>query len=302
MQGAFGQKMALRARAVRRAGRCYHPGLSTGADNPLASRLLEAIRQVDDGLILVVTGAGASHASGIPTFRGREPEAVWKQDDIVLATRQTFELDPVAQWRWYLRRFDRLEQAHPNAAHRALVDLERWQRARGGGFLLVTQNIDTLHEEAGSERLIKVHGSSDRLRCSRYGCRNAAPAGSIERARVDLTSFRRRPERDNLPTCPSCGALLRAHVLLFDEMYDEHADYRFGEVQRAATEAMLMIFIGTSFSVGVTDLLVRTAAQRGVPRLSVDPGDHPLQPWAGIDTLAAAAEELLPEVCELLQA
>ena len=138
------------------------------------SRLLEAVHQAGRGLILVVTGAGASHASGIPTFRGREPEAVWKQDDIDLATRRTFELDPVAQWSWYLRRFERLEGARPNPGHLALVELERWQTARGGGFLLVTQNIDTLHEEAGSRRLIKVHGSSDRLRCSRQGCRHGA--------------------------------------------------------------------------------------------------------------------------------
>ena len=217
-----------------------------------------------------------------------------------LATRRAFEQDPLAQWSWYLRRFERLESARPNAAHLALVELERWQLARGGDFLLVTQNIDTLHEDAGSRRLIKVHGSSDRLRCSRYGCRNAAPAGSLDRSQIDLSSFRRCPEHRHLPTCPACGALLRAHVLFFDEMYDEHADYRFAEVQRSAAEAALMIFIGTSFSVGVTELLVRAAAQRGVPRLSVDPGGGPQPRWTGIETLAAPAEDLLPEVCEQL--
>jgi len=281
---------------------CYHPTLPTTAQSPPASRLLEAIREAGRGLILVVTGAGASHASGIPTFRGREPEAVWKQDDIALATRETFELDPVAQWSWYLRRFERLEEARPNPGHRALVELERWQVAHGGDFLLVTQNIDTLHEEAGSRRLIKVHGSSDRLRCSRHGCRHAAPTGSLDRSRVDLTDFRRSPERRHLPTCPECGALLRAHVLFFDEMYDEHVDYRFAEVERSAEEAALMIFIGTSFSVGVTDLLVRAAAHRGVPRLSVDPGGARQPPWTGIETLAATAEDLLPDVCERLRA
>ncbi len=264
------------------------------------SRLLEAIRLAGRGLILVVTGAGASQASGIPTFRGREPEAVWKQSDVALATRRTFELDPVAQWSWYLRRFERLEGARPNPGHRALAELERWQVARGGEFLLVTQNIDTLHEHAGSRRLIKVHGSSDRLRCSRHGCRNAAPAGSLDRSEIDLTRFRRCPERRYLPICPECGALLRAHVLFFDEMYGEHEDYRFDEVQRSADLAELMIFIGTSFSVGVTELLVGTAMRRGVPRLSVDPGGDSQPSWTGIETLAAAAEDLLPAVCARL--
>ncbi len=219
---------------------------------------------------------------------------------MALATRRAFELDPVAQWSWYLRRFERLERARHNPAHRALAELERWQVGRGGGFLLVTQNIDTLHEQAGSRRLIKVHGSSDRLRCSRPGCRHGAPAGSLDRAKVDLAPFRRSAERRHLPTCPECGALLRAHVLFFDEMYDEHVDYRFDEVQRAADEAELMIFIGTSFSVGVTDLLVRAAALRGAPRLSVDPAAAPQPAWNGVETLAAAAEDLLPAVCRRL--
>ncbi len=249
----------------------------------------------------MVTGAGASHASGIPTFRGREPEAVWKQDDIALATRHALEVDPVAHWSWYLRRFERLEQARPNPAHRALVELEQWQTGRGGEFLLVTQNIDTLHEQAGSRRLIKVHGSSDRLRCSRQGCVNGAPAGSLARAPIDLSRFRASPEQRHLPTCPACGAPLRAHVLFFDEMYDEHADYRFDEVQRAADEAALMIFVGTSFSVGVTELLVHAAALRRVPRFSVDPGAGRQPGRTGIETLAAPAEALLPTLCELLQ-
>ena len=219
---------------------------------------------------------------------------------MALATRRAFELDPVSQWSWYLRRFERLEEARPNPGHLALVELERWQLGRGGDFLLVTQNIDTLHEQAGSTRLLKVHGSSDRLRCSRHGCRNAAPTGSLARAPIDITEFRRSAERRHLPTCPECGALLRAHVLFFDEMYDEHVDYRFAEVQRSAAEAELMIFIGTSFSVGVTELLVSAAARRGVPRLSVDPGATQPPAWTGIETLAVAAEDLLPAVCKLL--
>ena len=221
---------------------------------------------------------------------------------MALATRHAFEVDPVAQWVWYLRRFERLEIARPNPGHRALADLERWQLARGGDFLLVTQNIDTLHEQAGSSRLIKVHGSSDRLRCSRHGCCNAAPGGSLKRSGVDIADFRRSPERRHLPRCPDCGALLRAHVLFFDEMYDEHVDYRFSEVARSAAEAELVVFVGTSFAVGVTELVLGAAARRGVPRLSIDPGANRQPSWTGIETLAAPAEDLLPEACRLLGA
>ena len=276
--------------------------LTSTPQSPRASRLAEAIQKAGDGLVLVVTGAGISKASGIATFRGTEAEAVWRQDDMALATRHAFLTDPVAQWSWYLRRFERLDTARPNPGHRALVDLERWQTSRGGEFLLVTQNIDTLHEQAGSRRLIKVHGSSDRLRCSRHGCRHAAPAGSLERARFDLPGFRRSPEIGLLPTCPECGALVRAHVLFFDEMYDEHVDYRFADVLRAAEAAALVLFAGTSFAVGVTDLLVRAAARRRLPCFSVDPVGARHTPWSGIETLAATAETLLPEVSRALGA
>ncbi len=276
-------------------------GREANGAGPLAARLSAALAAAT-GPLLVVTGAGASLASGIPTFRGSDPGAVWTQDDMAMAKRATFERDPVGQWQWYLRRFSRLEKARPNAGHRAIVALERWQEARGGQFQLVTQNIDTLHEQAGSRRLIKVHGSSDRLRCSRYGCRNGSPRGSLPRSQSDLEAFQADPCRRTLPACPACGALLRAHVLFFDEMYDEHVDYRFDEVRRAADEAELMIFVGTSFSVGVTELLVSAAARRGVPRLSIDPGATRQPGWTGIQTLAAPAEDLLPEACRLLGA
>ena len=278
------------------------PEPTAGALEPLVLRLLERVEAVGRGLLLVCTGAGASRASGVPTFRGSEPEAVWRQEDRSLATRQTLETDPVAQWRWYLRRFERLEAARPNAGHRALVELERWQRARGGEFLLVTQNIDTLHEQAGARTLIKVHGTSDRVRCSRYGCRLGAPAGSLPRSEIELDPFRESPTLDHLPTCPDCGALLRAHVLFFDEVYDEHLDYRFDEVLKAADEAALVLFVGTSFAVGVTDLLVRSASRRAVPRLSIDPAGARLPRWSGVEPLAAAAEELLPALCARLPA
>jgi NAD-dependent deacetylase len=241
----------------------------------------------------VVTGAGISAASGIPTFRGTDPDAIWKRDVTELGTRAYFERDPVGSWRWYLARFEKVLAAQPNDAHRALVELERWHQRHGGRFLLVTQNIDTLHEDAGSRRLVKVHGSADRVRCSREGCRLGAPHGSLARAEVDLAAFLARPGPATLPRCPGCGALLRQHVLWFDELYAEHDDYGWEQVVAAVTQASVVLFVGTSFAVGVTDLALRGALARGATVAAVDPNLPPHLP-ARLTRFAARAEELLP--------
>ena len=129
--------------------------------------LTRRLRDVGRGLLVVITGAGVSAASGLATFRGPEPEAIWSRDVLEMGTRDYFQRDPVDWWQWFLDRFGGILDVKPNAAHRALADLERWQSGRGGDFLLITQNIDTLHEQAGSQALVKVHGSADRVRCSR---------------------------------------------------------------------------------------------------------------------------------------
>jgi len=174
------------------------------------------------------------------------------------------------------------------------VALERWQQARGGRFLLVTQNIDTLHEQAGSKELIKVHGSADRARCSQDGCPLGAPTGSIPRDRIAIQPFQDRPSRETLPRCPRCGSFLRQHVLWFDELYDGHRDYQWNRVLGAMR---LALCIGTSFSVGVTELVLRAASLRQVPVFSVDPGASGGPRHYGLRQLRAKAEELLPAVC-----
>jgi NAD-dependent deacetylase len=267
-------------------------GTSAAADDRLAEFLRPRGRPAS---IVVVTGAGVSLASGIPTFRGTDPGAVWKRDVTELGTHAYFLEDPVGSWRWYLSRFDLVLHARPNPAHHALAALERWHAGRGGEFLLVTQNVDTLHEAAGSKELVKVHGSADRVRCERDGCRHGAPSGSLPRASFDLASFVADPRPEALPRCPACGSLVRQHVLWFDETYDSHDDYRFRRVTRAADAADLVLFVGTSFSVGVTDAVLRSARFGGAEVLSIDPGEHPAP--ALVPTLRAKAEEVLPAVC-----
>ncbi len=260
----------------------------------MISELRHALADTSDGAILVVTGAGISRASGIPTFRGSEPGAVWKVSDVELATCDYFLRDPVGQWQWYLERFRRVDGARPNLGHTSLASLENWQSARGGRFQLVTQNIDTLHEQAGSQSLIKIHGTSDRLRCSRAGCELGAPSGSIARDEVDLDPFLDRPSNRRLPRCPICDSILRAHVLFFDEFYQEHFDYRFDGAMQAAEEATVVLFVGTSFSVGITDFICRAAMSRATPMFSIDPASSPQARMFGVVEIDRPAEDALP--------
>lgn len=266
-----------------------------------AQALSEAVERLGDGFLLVVTGAGISLASGIPTFRGSDPDAVWKHDVTELGTFRYFQEDPVGSWHWYLTRFDKVLGARPNPAHHALVALERWHLARGGRFLLVTQNVDTLHRAAGARELIEVHGRADRVRCPVNGCRYGPPHGSLPRGDFDLETFLADPSETALPRCPACGEILRQHVLWFDEYYHSHAEYQWERVQAAAGAMQLALFVGTSFAVGVTDMFVQQGLLGRVPIYSIDPGAT-RPPYAGIHVLAEKAEELLPAVCRRLGA
>lgn len=262
------------------------------------AELAAALTAAIPGPVLMVTGAGISRASGIPTFRGPDPGAVWTHDVTELGTFGYFARDPAGSWRFYLERFRAVFPATPNPAHHASVALERWQRARGGDFLLVTQNIDGLHRRAGSEALVEVHGTAERVRCSRDGCELGAPRGSIPRHEIDLGPFERAPILANVPRCPRCSAPLRQHVLWFDEYYASHEDYAFDRVTRAAERAAVVLFVGTSFSVGVTELVLRAGILREIPIFSVDPAGIP--PHPRVIPLAAPAEEALPALAAAL--
>ncbi len=244
---------------------------------------------------LVVTGAGISLASGIATFRGTDPGAVWKRDVTQLGTLAYFREDPAGSWSWYLSRFDGIADKAPNAGHAALVEIERRVTETAGQFTLVTQNVDTLHRRAGSQNLIEVHGRADRVRCAREGCERGSPSGSIDRTEVDFGAFRADPVEQNLPRCPACGSLVRAHVLWFDEYYQSHADYRWRDVLDAGQECTVLLFVGTSFAVGITDALLRDAFYRSVPIYSIDPVAPPPE-GRGVRWIAEASEVALPQL------
>lgn len=256
------------------------------------------------GPMVVCTGAGVSLASGIPTFRGPDVGAVWSVDVTEMGTNRFYQQNPVESWRWYLSRFDKLSDKQPNPAHTALVDLEMWKRQEKklNNFFLITQNIDGLHRKAGSANLIEVHGNADLVRCSQVGCANGAPAGTLPRAAFEsvFQRFRGDPRIENLPRCPICESLLRPHVLWFDEYYNDHNDYHYSAVLALAAQFSLLLFAGTSFSVGVTAGLLRAAAERRVPVWSIDPSAE--RPDPSVQVLAMKAEEAFPRVVELCRA
>lgn len=222
--------------------------------------------------IVVLTGAGISAESGVPTFRG--PGGLWRSfrpED--LATPQAFARDPKLVWEWYAWRREIVAGCQPNAAHRALVDIEA--RAPGpGNFKLITQNVDGLHEAAGSRNVVRLHGSLWQLRCTREGTR-------FEDRRVPLA--------DLPPRCAQCGALLRPDVVWFGEPLDSN-------VLQAATDASAwartMIVIGTSAIVYPAASLPMIAKQNGARLIEINPDETPLSGSADEVLRGPAAIEL----------
>jgi len=222
------------------------------------------------GHILVLTGAGVSAASGIPTFRG--PEGYWKVGSrnfrpMELATASAFAELPDEVWGWYLYRRAVCHAARPNAAHLALATLEE---GLGDRFLLVTQNVDGLHSRSGNsaDRTFCIHGNIDLMRCAR-GCSRETPPIPDE---ISITW-----EKDRIPdeserallTCRHCGSITRPHVLWFDECYDE-SWFRFESSLHAAARTNLLLVAGTSGATNLPTQIVMIAHQRSVPILVVD--------------------------------
>lgn len=174
--------------------------------------------------IAVLTGAGVSAESGIPTFRSNG--GFWQQyrfED--LATPEAFARNPKFVWTWYEERRRAIAKAEPNAGHRALVEIEK----RSPAFTLITQNVDGLHDLAGSKNIIKLHGDIWTVRCLKCG-----------KEHVDRSELNDMP-----PRCP-CGGMLRPGVVWFGEMLPEGAMERATAAVRAAD---ILIVAGTSAQV-----------------------------------------------------
>ena len=225
-----------------------------------------------EGPIVFLTGAGISAESGVPTFRGAE--GYWKigganYQPEALATREAFERMPEEIWAWYLYRRGVCRAARPNAAHMALVALEKVLTSR---FLLVTQNVDGLHQRAGTSRCYAIHGHIDFMRCEREYPRVRPIPPSIS---VDWPKARKLSEadRDALRCCDGDG-WSRPHVLWFDESYDEEL-FRFESAMAAGLSASMLVVIGTSGATTLPTHLVNIAVHREIPLVVVGPDDSP---------------------------
>jgi NAD-dependent deacetylase len=183
--------------------------------------------------VVVLTGAGVSAESGVPTFRGQD--GWWRQYRAVdLATPEAFARDPKLVWEFYNWRRELLAPLRPNPAHQALARLEQ----RLPRFTLITQNIDGLHQQAGSQHIVELHGNIWWVRCTT--CQTVT-----EDRRVPLPAF---------PACTTCGGLLRPHVVWFGETLDPKV---VEQAYTAIEPCQIMLVIGTS-------ALVHPAASMGL--------------------------------------
>ena len=236
-----------------------------------AARLLRGRRRV-----VAFTGAGVSAESGVPTFRGAG--GLWEGRPIEeVATPQGFAADPVRVWRFYDERRRNLARCRPNPAHQVLA---RWQR-RFAAYALVTQNVDGLHEAAGAEDVLHLHGSIWTLRCTRCGNERREAAAPL-------------PELP--PRCPACGAMERPGVVWFGEFLPEPV---LQAATRAAARAEVLVVVGTSAVVYPAAGLVQTAAAGGAAVIEVNPEASALAHLADVE-LRGPAGELLPRLDALL--
>lgn len=219
--------------------------------------------------VVVFTGAGVSQESGLATFRGSG--GLWERyraED--LATPEAFARDPRLVWDWYADRFSAMRAATPNAAHRTIA---RWQD-RFPSLLVVTQNIDGLHQRAGSAHVVELHGTIWRSHCR--GC-----GRSVETAEIAAGELP--------PACP-CGDLLRPSVVWFGEALPLVA---FERANEAAGRCDLLVAVGTSARVWPAAGLIQVAAASGALVVEVNREPSALSDLAHA-ALVGAAGELLP--------
>lgn len=224
--------------------------------------------------VTVLTGAGVSAESGVPTFRDAQTGlwARFRPED--LATPEAFRRHPRRVWEWYAHRRALVAQAAPNAAHRALAEWERQVET----FTLVTQNVDGLHQRAGSRRVIELHGNLTRTKCFDEDTLVTAWADTAEVP----------------PRCPRCGGLLRPDVVWFGEVLPEAA---LGQAFTASRDCEVFLSVGTSAVVYPAALLPLEALRHGATVVEINPEETPLTTQAHF-FLQGRAGELLPRLLD----
>ncbi|HHE46291.1 MAG TPA: NAD-dependent protein deacylase [Bacteroidetes bacterium] len=232
--------------------------------------------------IVVFTGAGISAESGIPTYRGAG--GMWtKYDPDKYASIDYFRKDPSYYWRFFRDvRHDVMNEAEPSAAHRATVELERWGRLSA----VITQNIDGLHQKAGSTRVLELHGNTTRFYC--FDCRTP----------YDMPAVRRILEHQLPPLCEKCGGVLRPDVVLFGEMLPVDV---IDEAQRETQLCDLLVVIGSSLVVYPAANLPYQAKLSGAKLVIINMDPTPLDSVADL-CIHRSAGEVFPQAVEMCSA
>jgi NAD-dependent deacetylase len=224
--------------------------------------------------VAVLTGAGISRESGLPTFRDAQ-DGLWaKYDPMSLATAEAYLRDPALVWEWYEYRFGLARTAQPNPGHLAIAELATLVPR----VQVITQNIDGLHQRAGSTGVLELHGSIHRYRCLQ------GHRGFVWSDFVDQT--------DRPPHCPRCGALLRPEVVWFGELLPE---LELAEAIAAAERADVMLIVGTSGVVQPAASLAVYAREAGAVLIDVNPEPDQLTALAD-HYLAGTAGATLPRL------
>jgi NAD-dependent deacetylase len=233
--------------------------------------------------LVVLTGSGVSKESGVPTFRDAL-DGLWAQyNPNELATQRAFRQNPKLVWDFYEHRRAVMRLAHPNAAHLALAALE----AHKPDMVIITQNVDDLHEQAGSHHVIRLHGRINANRCS--GNCQGSPTP------VDVSALEWNAEAGP-PACPHCGSPVRPDVVWFGELLPMDA---LEQAKDASAHADVMLVVGTSGVVMPAAEMPHIAKRAGAPVIEVNPTASEITPIADL-WLAGAAGDVLPRVVALL--
>lgn len=240
----------------------------------IPSELVALLREAND--VVVLTGAGVSAESGVPTFREAQT-GLWAQyDPQALATPTAFKQNPKLVWEWYAWRRNLVAQAQPNPGHFALAALENMVPT----FTLITQNVDGLHAEAGSQNIVELHGRISRIKC--FDNHHLVESWT---------------ETDEVPPrCPTCNSYLRPDVVWFGESLPATALYT---AVNAARSCDLFLSVGTSSLVHPAASLPVEALQNRIPVIEINPEKTPLSSYATFH-LAGLAGELLPKLVEAM--
>jgi NAD-dependent deacetylase len=218
------------------------------------SDLISALRSATR--IVVLTGAGVSAESGIPTFRDKQTGLWQHYDAMELATPDAFARDPALVWGWYEWRRATVLTAAPNPAHHAIAQLEK----KAPQFTLVTQNVDNLHERAGSQNILHLHGEITRPYCERCRQRHTLPTAMPQ---LPADGARLEP-----PRCAHCSGTIRPGVVWFGEALPQHA---WASARKAAEQSQVFIVCGTSSLVQPAASLTNIASAAGAIIVQVNP-------------------------------